>query len=103
MDEIQEQNQQDEAFLKKDIAAWRKLQAIGLTEEFDELRDTLVKTVAGKIMFAFTSDSIKTIEDFYKVKGEVIARLQPLQEITGAGQMAEQLEQQLKEYYAPKA
>lgn len=101
MDE--EQVKQDEEFLKKDIAAWRKLQSVALTDEFDLLRETLIKTVAGKIMLAFTAENIKTIEDFYKIRGEVIARLQPLQEITGAGQIAEQLEQQLKENYAPKA
>jgi hypothetical protein len=88
--------------LKKDIQAWKKLQSVAMTDEFDQLRNTLVKTVTGKMMLAFTGDSIKTIEDFYKVKGEVVARLQPLQEITGAGEIAEQLEKQLKENYAPE-
>lgn len=94
--------EQDKQLLQKDINAWRKLQSISLTDEFNQLTDSLVKTVADKIIYSFTTDSIKTIEDFYKVKGEVVARLQPLQEITGAGQMVQQLEQQLKEYYAPK-
>lgn len=100
---MDEEIQRDKELLKKDIQAWKKLQSVAMTDEFDQLREALIKTVTGKMMFAFTGDSIKTMEDFYKVKGEIVARLQPLQEITGAGEVAEQLEQQLKENFAPKA
>lgn len=103
MQENTDQLKQDKKLLEEDITAWRKLQSVALNDEFDKLVDRLVKTVADKMIYAFTSDKINTIEDFYRIRGEVIARLQPLQEIATAGAMAETLEKQLKEYYAPKA
>ena len=94
---MQEPNQQA---LQEEIQAYRKLQSIGLTEEFQEYSNKLLKTVTDKMIYAFTSDNIKSIEDYYRVKGEIIARLQPLQEVFEAGAIAENLQSKLKEYYA---
>lgn len=85
--------------LKQEIEAYRKLASLGLTNEFQEYSNRLVKTVTDKMIFAFTSDTVKTIEDYYKLKGEIVARLQPLQEVFEAGAMAQSLEERLKEYY----
>lgn len=86
--------------LQQEIQAYRNLQTIGLTNEFKEYSDRLIKTVTDKMIYAFTSDTVKSIEDYYRIKGEVIARLQPLQEVFEAGAMAANLEARLKEYYA---
>jgi len=86
--------------LEEEIKAYRKLQGVALTDEFKEFSDRLVKTVTDKMIYAFTSDSIKSWEDYCRVKGEIIARLQPIQEVFEAGSMARSLEERLKEYYA---
>lgn len=86
--------------LREEIQAYRKLQSLGQAQEFQEFSDRLVKTVTDKMIYAFTSDNVKTLEDFYRVKGEIVARLQPLQEVFEAGAMARSLEERLKEYYA---
>lgn len=86
--------------LQEEIAAYRRLQTLGLTNEFQEYSERLIKTVSEKMIYAFTSESVKTLEDFYRIKGEVVARLQPLQEVFESGAMAANLETRLNEYYA---
>lgn len=86
--------------LQEEAQAYRKLQSLGMTEEFKEFSDRLVKTAADKMIYAFTSDSIKSWEDYCRVKGEIIARLQPLQEVFESRAVAMKLEENLKEYYA---
>lgn len=85
--------------LQAEAAAYRKLQSLGMTDEFNELKNLLVKTIAGKMLMAFTGDKVKSYEDFLQVKGEVVARLQPLQAIGEAGALADHLEAQIKEFY----
>ena len=89
----------DEKTLQEDIAAYRRLATLGLTEEFKEYSDMLYRTVSGIMITAFTTQSIKNWDDFCKVRGEVVARLQPLQAVGEANAMAAHLEQQLKEFY----
>lgn len=86
--------------LKEEIESYRKLQSVALTDEFQEYSNRLIKTVSEKMIYAFTADSIKTYDDFCRVRGEIIARLQPLQEVHGAGQIADSLDKRLKEFYA---
>lgn len=93
MDEASKKSLQDE------ILSYRKLQSVALTDEFQEYSNRLIKTVSEKMIYAFTADSIKTFDDFCRVRGEIVARLQPIQEVHGAGQIAESLEQRLKEFY----
>lgn len=88
---------------EQEITAYRKLESLGMTDEFQEYSDMLVRTVASKMMFAFTSNSIKSWEDFCLVKGEILARLQPLQEVHEAGAMATHLEQEIKNFYLNKS
>lgn len=94
----------DAAAMKKanqeEIRAYRRLEAVSQSEEFKEYSDRLIKTVASKMIFAFTSDAaVKNWDDFCKIRGEVVARLQPLQETHEAGALANHIETQLKEYY----
>ena len=91
--------------IKDDIKAYRELQSVANAEEFDVFFDLLMKTVSSKMVWAFTTDkdgkdNIQNWEDFCRVKGEIAARLQPIQEIRGAGAMAEYLTKQLEEYYS---
>lgn len=97
----------DEEGTKNDIKAYRELQNVANSEDFDKFFSLLMETVSSKMVWAFTTDkdgkdNVKNWEDFCRVKGEIAARLQPIQEIRGAGAMAEYLSQKLEEYY-PKS
>lgn len=90
--------------MREEIAAYRKLQDVAVTDEFDLLAERLTKTVVEKMIYAFTNDNaVKSMDDFYKLRGEIIARMQPLQDIGQAQLMADQLETRLKEFYTPQA
>lgn len=88
---------------KEQIKAYKKLQKIADSEEFNEYFDYQIKTVADKMIWCFTTskdgDNIKSYEDFCKVKGEIVARLQPIQDIYGAENMVTYLQSQLDNYY----
>lgn len=95
----------DDQALKKaqqeEIRAYKRLESVSQQGEFTEYSDRLIKTVVSKMIFAFTNDSVvKDWNDFCKVRGEIVARLQPLQETHEAGALARHLETQLKEFYA---
>lgn len=88
--------------LEEEIQAYRRLETLSVQNEFKEYSDRLMKTVAHKMIWAFTNDSIKSWEDFCKVRGEIHARLQPLQEVHEAGALANYMQQQLEEQYGNK-
>lgn len=88
--------------MREEIEAYRKLQDIAVTDEFDQFAAKLTKIVVDKMIYAFTNErAVTSMEDFYKIRGEIIARMQPLQEIGQAEAMARQLEERLKEFYQP--
>lgn len=97
----------DEESFKKaqedQIKAFDKLRKISDSDEFKEFFEFQMKTVADKLIWAFTTgkdgDNVKNWDDFCKVRGEVIARLQPIQDINGAPEMVKYLKQQLNNYY----
>lgn len=100
-DANQVENQADS--LKEQIRAYRKLQKVAESDDFNEYFDLLIKTAADKMLWCFTTgkdgDNIKTWDDFCKARGEIVARLQPIQEVHGAGAVAEYMQQQLDSYY----
>lgn len=89
--------------LERQIKEFKKLQRISNSKEFSDFFDLLLKTAAEKMVWAFTAgkdgDNIKNWDDFCKVRGEIVARLQPIQEIRGAETMVKYIEQQLNTYY----
>lgn len=91
-----------EAGIKSQIKEYRKLQAIANADEFETFFDLQLKTVAEKVLWCFTTgkdgDNIKSWDDFVKARGEIVARLQPIQEIYGAEHIIKYLEQQLQGY-----
>lgn len=90
----------DKKALQEEVLAYRKLQDIAITDEFGLFKDRLIKTVTEKMIFAFTSETVTSYDDFCRIRGEIIARLQPLQEIAQAGEIADSLDAKLKEFYA---
>ena len=91
-----------EAGVKDQIKEYRKLQDVANDENFETFFELQLKTVAEKMLWCFLSgkdgDNIKTWDDFCKAKGEVVARLHPIQEVYGAEHMIKYLEQQLQQY-----
>lgn len=93
----------DEQAAQKEIKAYEKLKKISKSEEFNDFFDFQLETVAQKMLWAFTTgkdgDNVKTWEDFCKVRGEIVARLHPIQEARGAEAMLEYMKDQLKKVY----
>ena len=86
--------------LNEQLKLYSKLRKINGSAEFNDFFDLIINTAANKMIWAFTGDNIKTMDDFYKVRGEVISYLYPIQEIKGADAMSKQLREQLSQYYA---
>lgn len=92
-----------EANLKEQMKVYAKLKKINKSAEFIEFFDLITKTAADKMVWAFMGDNVKTMEDFYKVKGEITSYLYPIQEIRGADAMSKHLKEQLDSYYSQNA
>lgn len=89
--------------IKDQIKEYRKLQEVANDEAFQTFFDNQLKLVSEKLVWVFSAgkdgDNVKDWEDFCKVRGEIVARLQPIQEVYGAEAMIEYLNQQLEVYY----
>lgn len=83
---------------REQIRTYRALQDVANDENFSTFFDMLIKDVAAKMMYCFEGENIKSYEDFCRAKGEIVARLQPIQEVYSAQFMIEQLETQLQAY-----
>lgn len=98
---------EDENYQKaiaEQVEEYNQLKYLLGDEKFKAYSDMLLRTVTQKMIWAFTTgkdgDNVKNWEDFVKVRGEILARLQPLQEVYGAEAMVEYLNRQLRESYA---
>jgi hypothetical protein len=93
--------------LKEDIKYYQDLKKVASNPDVKPLFDLMLKTVADKMIWTFTTgkegDNVKSWEDFCKVRGEVIARLHPIQEALGAGSMEKYLKEQLDKFYSAEA
>lgn len=89
---------------EEQIKAYKKLSKISDSQEFKDYFEFQLKTVADKMIWAFTTgkdgDNVKNWDDFCRVRGEVIARLHPIQEVNSAPGTAKYLKDQLDRYYA---
>lgn len=95
--------QAHEEALKEQAKAYKKLQKIADSDEFNDYFDYQIKIIADKMIWTFTTgktgDNIQNWDDFCKVRGEIIARLQPIQDIYGAENMVKALQQNIDNYY----
>lgn len=91
-----------ERSIQEEITKLRALQSVADSEQFEAYFDFLLKTVAEKLLWAFTTgkdgDNIKNWDDFCKLRGEVVARLHPIQEVYGSTGMIERLQTSLEAY-----
>lgn len=105
-----------EAANKDQIKEYRKLQDVANDEAFTTFFDLQLKIAAEKMLRCFTTsvtygkdekgkkvplevkDNIQNWDDFCKARGEILARLHPIQEIYSAEHMIKYLEQSLQGY-----
>lgn len=100
---MSDDNQQAEANIKSQIKDYRQLQKVADDEAFKTFFDNQLKLVADKLVWMISTgkegDNINSWNDFCKARGEIVARLQPIQEVYGAEAMVNFLTQQLNQYY----
>lgn len=89
---------------EEQIQHYRELQDVANSEHFEKFFGLLIQTVADKMIWAFTTgkdgDNIKNWDEFCRLRGEIVARLEPIQTVKGAQSVADYLSKQLEEYYA---
>lgn len=89
--------------LKEQAKQYAKLKRISEQDEFKDFFDFQLKTAADKMLWVFTTgkdgDNVKDWDEFCKARGEIIARLHPIQEVYGADAMLDYLTKQLQQYY----
>lgn len=103
--------------IKNQIKEYRKLQQVADDEAFKTYFDNQLKLVADKFVWsvgtrqkklgvdakgkviAESVDNIANWDDFCKWRGEIISRLQPLQEVYSAEAVIKYLQQHLDMYY----
>lgn len=97
MDEEQQAKAREKA-LTEDLKAYKKLDRINQTEEFDAFFQLQIATVVQKMLSLFTGQP-KTHDEYLALRGEIVAYLYPIQQIRGAKVMAKQLQEQLDNIY----
>lgn len=93
----------NEEAAKSELESQKKeFQALAKLKDNSELKpyfDLLLKTSTDKMLWTFIGNNVKSWEDFCIVRGEIVSRLQPIQEVYGAQAVVDRLNQQLKEYF----
>lgn len=85
--------------LESDAKAYAKLSKIKDSTEFQAYFDHQIEIVTQQMIMAFASDKVNSWDDYCKVRGEIIARLQPIQEVYDADKLAAQTKEQIKNFY----
>lgn len=98
---MEEELEAQKAAKEAEVAAYKKLATLGMTDEFEEYQKMLITTLASKMILAFTTNKITNWEEFCMVKGEIIARLQPIQAVGEAPALARAIEEEIKNFYLP--
>lgn len=94
--------QKHQEALNEDLKAYKKLDKINNSTEFDDFFKMQITTVTQKMLSCFTGSKPLSYEEYLAVRGEIIAYLYPIQQIRGAKVMAKQLQDQLDAYYNQK-
>lgn len=97
-----EQEDQKKAF-NDELRAYKKLDKINGSAEFDAFFDLQVDTVVKKMLDCFTEKGPVDWNEFCKLRGEVVGILYPIQQVRGANFMVKKLKEQLEIYYNDRA
>lgn len=88
-----------EKAMAEDLKAYKKLEQINNSEEFNAFFDLQITTVTAKMLQMFTGTGPKDWDEFCRIRGEVIGMLYPIQQVRGASVMKQQLQQQINDMY----
>lgn len=88
--------------LKQDLKAYKKLDSINNSPEFDSFFQYQITQVVQKMLKMFTESGPKTWDEFCRLRGEVLGALVPIQQVRGAKYVAKQLQDQLDQMYNSK-
>lgn len=93
--------------LKEDLKAYKKLDKINDSQEFNDYFQYQITQVVQKMVSCFTepgdkSKAPKNWDEFCRVRGEILAALVPIQQIRGAKFVTKQLQEQLDQMYNNK-
>lgn len=95
--------------LEEQMKSYKNLQKIGDSQEFNDYFEFCIQAVTDKMIWMFgthpdpltktSTDNIQNWDDFCKARGEIVARLQPIQAVRDSGAIVEHLKKQLDGYY----
>jgi hypothetical protein len=85
--------------INEDLRAYKKLEKINNSQEFDDFFQLQITTVVQKMLSCFTGKGPQNWDEFCKIRGEVVGMLYPIQQVRGAKVMAQKLQEQLDAYY----
>lgn len=85
--------------IAEDLKAYKKLEQINKSDEFNDFFELQISTVVQKMLTCFTGTGPKNYDDFCRIRGEVIGMLYPIQQIRGAKALQKQLQEQLDNIY----
>lgn len=81
------------------IGEFDKLSKLADNDDVKALFDYQIKVAAQKMVHLFTSKDVKSWDDFCLLRGEIIARLEPVQTVYTAEAASKQLQAQLREMF----
>lgn len=99
---MQDQEQYKKS-IEDDLKAYKKLDKINDSDEFNDFFELQVDMVAKKMLAAFTGEGPKDWNAFCKLRGEVVGALWPMQQVRGAKAVQKQLREQLSSFYNSEA
>lgn len=85
--------------LEDELRAYRKLDKINQSEEFNSFFDLQLDEVVKKMLECFTGTGPQSYDEFSRIRGEVVGILYPMQQIRGAKFISSQIKEQLNTYY----
>lgn len=87
---------------QEDLKAYKKLDKINNSAEFDDFFQYQITQVVQKMLSVFSGKGPANWDEFCRLRGEVLGMLVPIQQVRGAKYVAKQLQEQIDTYYNSK-
>jgi hypothetical protein len=97
---MEEQKLPPKAAVQKELNAYKELNRLNKSGEFDVYVETIIKLCTLKMVDAFIGDKVETLEDFLALKGEVSGLLLPIQDVRSADALQKKLQENLNDWYS---
>jgi hypothetical protein len=87
--------------MAEQIREQKQLARLKDNDDVKKLFDYQFKVAALKMIWCFTGNNVTNWDEFCKLRGEVVARLEPIQTVNGAEAQARLLTEQLTQMFDP--